>query len=104
MKSLFGRLWRGAVTGRALRRCRAICFEPLESREYLAADLLISEFMARNTTTLVDRDGNPSDWIEIHNRGAAPADLLDWCLTDDADDLNKWQFPSVQLDAGEYLA
>ena len=36
-------------------------------RAQLAADVVISEFMASNSRTLADRDGDFSDWIEIHN-------------------------------------
>ncbi len=44
----------------------------LQSR---GADVIISEFMASNTRTLADEDGQYSDWIEVFNRGAEPVDL-----------------------------
>jgi len=34
------------------------------------ADVVISEFMAANDTTLFDEDGDDEDWIELHNTGA----------------------------------
>jgi hypothetical protein len=64
--------------------------------------LLISEFMASNSTVLKDTDGESSDWIEVFNPGAAPIDLEGWRLTDAADEPG-WAFPNRVLGAGEYL-
>ncbi|MCC5806844.1 MAG: CotH kinase family protein [Opitutales bacterium] len=66
-------------------------------------DLLITEFMASNGETLFDESGAAPDWIEIHNPGTEPVDLVGWHLTDDAEDLTQWTFPSVQLNAASYL-
>ena len=69
--------------------------ESLESRTLLAGDtLLITEFMASNDTTLIDGDGNYSDWIEIHNPTASPVDLGGWYLSDDLNQLRRWPLPS----------
>ena len=32
-----------------------------------AQDVLLSEFVARNDSTLLDEDGEYPDWAEIHN-------------------------------------
>src|SRR5207244_2337701 len=63
----------------------------------------ITEFMAVNTTGLVDRDREHADWIELHNPGSAPVDLQGWHLTDKRSDLTKWRFPSTVLGPGEFL-
>ena len=47
------------------------------------AQVVISEFMAENSDTLVDEDGDSSDWIELHNESASAVNLLGWTLTDD---------------------
>ena len=86
------------MTGRS-----SLNIEPLEPRQMLA---VITEFMASNDATIVDGDGNSSDWIEIHNDSASTINLSGWHLTDDATELDKWQFPNLpqsQLDPGEYL-
>lgn len=93
---------------RAARRARAagsraFALEPLEARQLLAANLMITEFMASNQGTLDDGDGNSTDWIEIHNAGDEAIDLAGYRLTDDAEELNKWTFPSVNLEPGGYL-
>src|SRR5688572_30274904 len=64
--------------------------ESVERRMMLAADVVISEFMAANTRTLADRDGQFSDWIEINNRGDAPAELSGWYLTDARAGVTRW--------------
>ena len=65
--------------------------------------VVISEFMAVNDHTLSDEDGDFSDWIEIHNTGTAPLDLEGWYLSDDRYNPEKWQFPSIVLEAQDYL-
>lgn len=52
---------------------------------------------------LLDEDGDAEPWIEIHNRGSRPVQLLDWTLTDSPDEPDQWRFPDVTLGAGEYL-
>lgn len=64
---------------------------------------IISEFMASNNTGIRDENGDYVDWIEIHNRGSAAGNLNGWFLTDDANDLTKWQFPSVGIAGNGYL-
>ena len=63
----------------------------------------ISEFMALNDSTRADQDGDYSDWIEIHNPTTGAVNMSGWHLTDEADNLDKWQFPSVTIPAGGYL-
>jgi hypothetical protein len=67
------------------------------------ANLVISELLASSARGLKDEDGEASDWIEVHNLGAAVASLAGCTLTDDADDAAKWVFPAVTLPPGQYL-
>jgi len=75
---------------------------------------VISEFMASNGSKpppnrgrpgdLLDEDQDSSDWIEVYNPTDRPVDLTGWHLTDDANDLAKWEFPDgLWLDAGQFL-
>ena len=66
-------------------------------------NVLITEFMATNTHTLVDEDGQFSDWIEIHNAGTNMVNLNGWFLTDSPSALSKWSFPSTNLAASGYM-
>lgn len=62
----------------------------------------ISEFVADNPGpvvlpgSVVDMDGDSSDWIELHNPGPT-ADLSGWKLTDDPLVPDKWTFPAGTL-------
>lgn len=77
-------------------------FESLEPRIVLDARLLISEIVASNDDSLIDEDLDSPDWIELLNAGDESIDLDGWHLTDDPEDLNKWEFPSVEVGPGEY--
>jgi len=72
--------------------------------------LIINEFVARNDSEpplrngdLLDEDGDASDWIEIYNPSDEAINLDGWFLTDEADDLEKWEFPSVEISRGGFL-
>ena len=59
--------------------------------------LIISEFMASNDETLATMVEGVEvfpDWLEIYNPTTKSIDLEGWYLTDDADELDKWRFPS----------
>ncbi|MGD9635159.1 MAG: CotH kinase family protein [Pirellulales bacterium] len=79
-------------------------WERLEERMLLAAQPVITEFMASNSTTIEDGFGNDSDWVELYNAGDAPVDLQGYYLTDSLSNLTKWSFttPTV-LNPGQYL-
>ncbi len=66
----------------------------------MAGNVVISEFMADNKSTLADEDGVYSDWIELYNPGDASIDLAGWKLRDSG---TTWTFPSRNLPAGQYL-
>jgi hypothetical protein len=66
-------------------------------------NISISEFMAKNVTSIVDEDGVHGDWIEIHNAGTCPLNLNGWSLTDDATKLTKWRFPATNIAAGQFM-
>lgn len=78
--------------------------EQLEPRHLLAAQPILSEFVASNDSTFEDGFGEDSDWIEIRNAGDEPIDLLGYHLTDKSDNPTKWAFPqSTVLEPGGYL-
>ncbi|MCA9216575.1 MAG: lamin tail domain-containing protein, partial [Planctomycetales bacterium] len=91
------------VCKRRIRSRRCLTHEPLENRELLASDVVISEFLADNEANLKNDVGEFSDWIEIQNRSANAVNLEGWYLTDSDNNLTKWQFPSVTLAGGGYL-
>ena len=68
----------------------------------------ISEFMADNEDTIFTiyepgGEEHSPDWIEIHNMDVNAVDLGGWYLTDNANELNKWQFPyGFTIEGGGY--
>ncbi len=67
------------------------------------ATAVITEFVASNDGSLLDEDGDASDWIEIRNSGNTVLNLNNWKLTDDETNLTKWAFPSETLQPGEII-
>gem|GEM_PF-939303 len=65
--------------------------------------LTITEFMASNSNTLADEDGDFSDWIEIYNGGSSAINLQGFTLSDNVTVLDKWTFPNIVLNADQYL-
>ena len=63
----------------------------------------ISEFMAANSHTTNDIDGDSSDWIELFNPETYAVNLDGYFLTDDSHALNKWRFPSYVMPPNSYL-
>jgi hypothetical protein len=61
---------------------------------------LINEFMASNTQTLADEDGDFPDWLELFNPGEDLIDLTSYGLSDDPNDPFKWVFPHGVLHPG----
>ena len=73
-----------------------------------SAEIVISEFMASNSATLADEDGEFPDWIEISNTGASAVDLEGWYLTDEVsydvlEPTTVWSFPARVIGPGESL-
>ena len=98
--------------------------EALEPRQLLAANPVLTEFMAdndenlgleeliykeepgRNETGVFHhpfREGKSPDWVEVYNDGDEAIDLKGHFLTDDLDNPKQWEFPSVVLEAGKHL-
>ncbi len=74
-----------------------------ERAAWAAADVVISEFMANNGSTLKDEDEEYSDYIELFNAGDAAANLDGWWLTDDPALPEKWRFPAITLAPARFL-
>ena len=70
----------------------------------LDSDVVINELMAKNDATQADQDGEFDDWIELFNTSGTSVDLSGWFLSDNPDNLEKWEFPAGSvIDGGGYL-
>src|SRR4051794_31080644 len=67
------------------------------------AQIKINEVSPSNISTYPDNDGDYKDWIELYNAGASPVNLSNYKISDDINNLLKWNFPSVNIAAGGYL-
>ncbi len=99
-----GRRVRYYVEARAANTSRAACYSPARAEEATydyrvglatapTTPVIIHEFMAANTRTIADPQGQFDDWIELRNLTARPVDLTGWYLTDNPNDPRKWPFP-----------
>jgi hypothetical protein len=66
--------------------------------------VIINEFMAANSASCADPQGEFDDWVELHNPSDAGIDAGGLCLTDDPAVPTKWQVPPhTQIAARGYL-
>lgn len=64
--------------------------------------LVINEFMASNSNSIIDNYGETDDWLEIYNAGNETINLSGKYLTDDLTTKDKWSFPNVTVEPGDY--
>lgn len=67
------------------------------------AQLQINEVCSDNEELLQSDDGNYYDWIEIYNNTDSQIELSDFYLSDNKDDLHKWQFSTEKIGAKSYI-
>ncbi len=61
----------------------------------LSAQVVINEFSGANYENLTDNFGNDNvDWVELYNMGPDPVNLEGYYMTDNIDNLDKYQFPA----------
>ncbi|MDD6888428.1 MAG: lamin tail domain-containing protein [bacterium] len=63
----------------------------------------ISEVLRNNKYSVIDADGDRTEWVELYNGSDASVSLSGYYLSDNADNLFKWAFPAVDLEPGAYL-
>lgn len=61
-----------------------------------AQTILINEFCASNINYL-DEDKDTPDWIELYNSSNQSVNLLNYSITDDITNPEKWKFPALTL-------
>jgi hypothetical protein len=66
-------------------------------------DLVVNEFMASNSATVVDQNGEYNDWIELYNNTPSTISTSGLYLSDKIDTLYKWAMPAVSIAPNSYL-
>ena len=67
------------------------------------SQVLINEVSCSNRGNFTDSFGENEDWIELLNVGAAPVDLTGFYLTDNPNNVVKFQIGAVTLNAGQRI-
>ena len=67
------------------------------------SQIVINEVCSKNTSIIEDEFGDTSDWIELYNSGNTPINLEGYFLSDNEDNLQKWQFPNKTIAANSFL-
>lgn len=65
--------------------------------------IVINEISNANGSTFYDQEGDTEDWIELYNNGSSSVNLLNYGITDDDTELNKFIFPSISIASHSYL-
>jgi hypothetical protein len=65
--------------------------------------LRINELMVNNSSSIVDNNGEHSDWIEIFNPSGESIDLEGWSLTNKIEIPEQWVFPKTVVPSNGYL-
>lgn len=79
--------------------CFSLCFGSSLSSQ----GLVINEIMSSNSTTIMDRDGDYEDWIELYNATDSAINLSGYFLSDDLSNPFRWSFPEVNIKPGDFL-
>jgi hypothetical protein len=66
-------------------------------------DVRINEILLKNDYSLIDQDGDRSEWVELYNASQQAVSLTGYALSDKEDDPLKWRLPNTELGAGQYL-
>ena len=75
----------------------------LQTVGHVTPDVRISEVMSANRSTIVNRDGELCDWVELYNAGTGDISLSGLYLSNDASDRMKWMLPDITLSAGQRI-
>ncbi len=70
---------------------------------FLCAQIVINEASSSNQNTILDGFGDSPDWIELYNTSDELVNLQGWHLSDNENQLSKWQMSDVNIGAKEYL-
>ena len=67
-----------------------------------SAQIVINEGSNKNYSSIIDEEGEYTDWIELYNPSAVAVDLYNYTLTDTMTQPAQWAFPHFTLQPGAY--
>lgn len=77
--------------------------EQIQQNNYEDRHILINEVMTDNLSVITNEKGVYADWIEIYNPSTEEVELKNFYLSDDKNELTKWNFPDISLAPDEYI-
>lgn len=80
-----------------------ILIAPNMNTDINVGNLIINEIMLVNNSTIMDKYGKYTDYIELYNGNDYDINLYGYFLTDSMKDTRKWTFPDVTIKAHDYL-
>jgi hypothetical protein len=75
----------------------------VEDRLSPVADVVINEVVRSGKHKIFDEDKEKQDWIELYNTTEHAIDLTGKYLSDNEEDLTKWQFPKLSIRPGGFI-
>ena len=81
---------------------RTFLFLLLSCNLIFSQNIIINEVLT-SSTSFIDEDNEASDWIELFNQSNNLINLEGFYLSDDENNLTKWQFPNLSLNPNSYL-
>ncbi|MEX1002283.1 MAG: CotH kinase family protein [Crocinitomicaceae bacterium] len=80
-----------------------LCFA-LVIFSFANAQVIINEYSCSNRNGPTDAYGDREDWVELHNMGTTAFDISGFYLSDNPNNLSKWQIPAgAVVPAGGYM-
>ncbi|MBO5130395.1 MAG: lamin tail domain-containing protein [Oscillospiraceae bacterium] len=70
---------------------------------YVAPEVVISEVVTANRSTITNEAGRLCDWVELYNPTSSAVELERVYLSNDPADRMKWPIPATTLEAGERM-
>ena len=83
--------------------CQKLVFSFFIVSFALSQNVQLNEIVSSNQGSYYDEDGETPDWIELYNPTPSNISLNGWGLSDDLEDLYKWQIPNVVLEPESFL-
>ena len=68
-----------------------------------AGEIVINELLAKNSNGTTDEAGQTDDWIELYNTTENTLSVAGLFLSDNAENLQKWEMPDVSIAPEAYL-
>ena len=88
-------------TNTSLLRSLTILFGTVLYSISVQGQLAVNEFNSKRGFT--DENGDDVDWVEVFNYSSDSVFLADYFLSDNPDNLDKWQFPNTYLGSQELI-